>query len=206
MDIEGEGLHLSNSFSILLEIKSKHMKRIFIAISIVSLLFLACNSNKTDTPNGTASSSKGMNLKQDMEERNKETAMASAKGFNDHNTDEVLKNVTADFVDYGDGSMPPIKGSDSAKAFIKMFMASFPDFKVENLMALADGDHVAVIGDWSGTFKKDFMGMKASSKQIKYKDVDIFTFNSEGKITEHRSIQSLDNVFRQLGASMPKNH
>jgi predicted ester cyclase len=183
------------------------MKRIFMAISIVSLLFLACNSNKTtDTTNGRDSASNGMNSKQDMEERNKETALADANAFNDHNADGVFKNVTADFVDYGDGSMPPIKGSDSAKAFIKMFMASFPDFKVENLMALADGDHVAVIGDWSGTFKKDFMGMKASNKQIKYKDVDIFTFNSEGKITEHRSIQSLDNVFRQLGASMPKNH
>jgi predicted ester cyclase len=177
------------------------------AISIVSLLFLACNSNKTtDTTYGTDSASNGMNSKQDMEERNKETALADAKAFNDHNADEVLKNVTADFVDYGDGSMPPVKGSDSAKAFAKMFLASFPDLKVENLMALADGNHVAVIGEWSGTFKKDLMEMKATNKQFKFKDVDIFTFNSDGKITEHRSTQSLDNIFRQLGTSMPKNH
>ncbi|HKG67346.1 MAG TPA: ester cyclase [Segetibacter sp.] len=183
------------------------MKQIFMAITIATLLFSACNSNKTDdTTNGTDSASNGMNSKPDMKERNKETAMASEKAANDHNTDEVLKNVTADFVDYGDGSMPPIKGSDSAKAFIKMFMASFPDYKGENLMALADGDHVAVIGDWSGTFKKDLMGMKATNKQFKVKDVDIFTFNSDGKITEHRSIQSMDNIFRQLGTSMPKKH
>ena len=177
------------------------------AITIVTLLFLACNNDKTsDTTNGTDSASNGMNSKPDMKERNKETAMASEKAANDHNTDEVLKNVTADFVDYGDGSMPPIKGSDSAKAFVKMFMASFPDYKGENLMALADGDHVAVIGDWSGTFKKDLMGMKATNKQFKVKDVDIFTFNSDGKITEHRSIQSLDNILKQLGTSMPKKH
>ena len=183
------------------------MKRISIAISIVSLLFLACNSNKTtDTTNGTDSASNGVNPKQDMKERNKETAMASAKGFNDHNTDEVLKNVTSDFVDYGDGSMPPVKGIDSAKAFVKMFMASFPDYKVENLMAIADGDHVAVIGDWSGTFKKDLMGIKATNKHFKAKDADIFTFNSDGKITEHRSIQSMDHILKQLGTSMPKKH
>ena len=183
------------------------MKRIFIAITIVALSFLACNNDKTaDTSNGTDSASNGMNSKQDMKERNKEIAMASAKGFNDHNSDEILKNVTADFVEYGDGSMPPVKGSDSAKAFVKMFMASVPDYKVENLMALADGDHVAVIGDWSGTFKKDLMGMKATNKQFKVKDVDIFTFNADGKITEHRSIQSMDNIFKQLGTSMPKKH
>jgi predicted ester cyclase len=104
------------------------------------------------------------------------------------------------------GSMPPVKGIDSAKAFVKMFMASFPDYKVENLMAIADGDHVAVIGDWSGTFKKDLMGIKATNKHFKAKDADIFTFNSDGKITEHRSIQSLDHILKQLGTSMPKKH
>jgi len=115
------------------------MKRVFTAVTIAALLFLACNNNKTsDTGNGTDSASTGMSLKQDMKEKNKETAMASEKAFNDHNSDEALKNVTADFTDYGDESMPPIKGADSARAFVKMFLASFPDYKGENLMAIAE--------------------------------------------------------------------
>jgi len=71
---------------------------------------------------------------------------------------------------------------------------------------LSDSNHVAIAGDWSGTFKKDLMGMKATNKQFKVKDVDIYTFNSDGKITEHRSIQSLNTILGQLGASMPKKH
>jgi len=171
------------------------------------LLLTACNNNKTsDAANSTDSASSGMNSKEDTEEKNKETALASVRAFSDHNVDEGFKNVTADAVDYGDGSMPPVKGVDSAKTFGKMFLASFPDYKGENLMALADGDHVAVMGDWSGTFKKDLMGMKATNKQFKVKDVDIFTFNSEGKITEHRSIQSMQNILGLAGASMHKKH
>lgn len=183
------------------------MKRLFMVITITTLLLTSCNNDKTsDAANGADSASTGMISKKDNEEKNKETALASEKAFNDHNADEALKNITSDYVDYGDGSTPPVKGSDSAKAFVKMFMASFPDYKGENLVALADGDHVAVMGDWSGTFKKDIMGMKATNKQFKAKDVDIFTFNSDGKITEHRSIYPLDNILRQLGTSMPKKH
>ncbi len=87
---------------------------------------------------------------------------------------------------------------------MKSWLDAFPDYKGENLMAIADGDKVAVYGDWSGTFKKDFMGMKATGKSFKAKDVDIFTFNDEGNITEHRAVQSMGSIFQQLGVPNEK--
>jgi predicted ester cyclase len=63
-------------------------------------------------------------------------------------------------------------------------------------MYLADGDHVAVIADWSGTFKNDLMGMKATGKMFKFKDLDLFKLNEEGKIIEHRSIANLAAVLQ----------
>jgi len=69
-------------------------------------------------------------------------------------------------------------------------------------MAIAEGNQVAVFGDWSGTFKGDLMGMKPTGKSAKWKDVDIYTFNDEGKITEHRSIQSMTSILWQVGAKM----
>jgi predicted ester cyclase len=87
---------------------------------------------------------------------------------------------------------------------MKGWLDAFPDYKGENLMAIADGDKVAVLRDWSGTFKKDFMGMKATGKIFKAKDVDIFTFNDAGKITKHRSVQSMTTLMQQLGVPMKK--
>jgi hypothetical protein len=84
--------------------------------------------------------------KSDMLEKNKQTALAAVQGFNDHNLDEAFKNVTNDAVDYGDGTMA-VKGLDSIKASAQMFLKAFPDVKGENLMAISDGNQVAVFGD-----------------------------------------------------------
>ena len=69
---------------------------------------------------------------------------------------------------------------------------------------MADGDKVIVYGEWSGTFKNDYMGMKATNKSFKINDVDIFTFNDDGKITSHRSIMPYSVSMQQVGARMPK--
>jgi hypothetical protein len=46
------------------------------------------------------------------------------------------------------------------------------------------------------------MGMKPTGKSFKVKDVDLFTFNDEGKITEHRSVQSGKTMMDMVGAKM----
>lgn len=60
-----------------------------------------------------------------------------------------------------------------------------------------------VYGTWSGTWKGDLMGMKATVKSFKVKDVDIFKFNDAGKVIEHRDVQSMNELSRQLGVKMP---
>ena len=139
-------------------------------------------------------------------EKNRQTALTSVQAFSAHDFDAVFKDVASDGVDYGDGTMPPVKSIDTIKAGMKAWTAAFPDVKGENLMALsdADGSHVIVVGEWSGTFKNDFMGMKATGKSFKYWDGDLFSFNDEGKITSHRSVQSSMTPMNQVGAKMSK--
>jgi predicted ester cyclase len=181
------------------------MKRLFITVTVLACITAACNNNPpTSTTAATDSAATMSSSKNDMLEKNKETALASVQAFNNHNVDEALKNVTADAVDYADGSTPAVKGIDSIKAGAQMFMKAFPDVKGENLMAIAEGNKVAVFGDWSGTFKGEMMGMKPTNKSYKVKDVDVFTFNDEGKITEHRSVQSMQTIMMQVGAKMKK--
>jgi predicted ester cyclase len=136
--------------------------------------------------------------------KNKATAIASVEAFSSGNVDAMLKDCTPDAVDYGDGSGAPIKNIDTVKAGIKAWLAAIPDYKAENLMAMADGNHVVVFADWSGTFKGTLMGMKPTGKSFKVKDADLFTFNDAGKITEHRGVQSFNTIIMQIGAKMAK--
>ena len=178
------------------------MKKFFLMMALPAFLFVACKNEKT-TDEGMKEEKVTDNA-ESKEEKNKQTALASVNAFIAGDVDAVVKDVTTDAIDYNDGSMPPTKGLDSIKAGIKQWRENFSDYKGENLMAVADGDYVAIFGDWSATFKKDFMGMKAAGKSFKIKDADIFRFNADGKMTEHRSIQSSAEMMKQLGAAAPK--
>jgi predicted ester cyclase len=184
------------------------MKKLLLVFSTSILLFAGCNSSDDaakNTGDSTGTSTASSNSSQESkEERNKQIAMESIKGINNHDADAVLRHIEQNAVDYGDGSGPVMKGLDTIKAGIKAWMEAFPDYKSENEIYIADGDKVAVYADWSATFKKDFMGMKATGKSFKARDVDIFTFNDEGKMTEHRAVQSMGPIFQQLGVPMNK--
>jgi predicted ester cyclase len=179
------------------------MKKFFLSAFIAALLFTACNDAAKDDAAGDNQSATAS--QDDKEERNKKTALASMEAINaTHNVDSILRDATPDAVDYGEGSMPPVKGIDSIKVGFQQFLNAFPDYKGENMQAVADGDYVYVSADWSGTFQKDMMGMKATGKSFKIKDVDIFKFNADGKIIEHRAIVPWGVVMQAVGAQMPK--
>ncbi len=177
-------------------------------VAAVALLMTACDQqpeNVSSYPTNTDSSAIATaSSAEEKEERNKRIALESVKAVAKGNVDSILKDVTPDAVDYGDGTGPVFKHTDSLKLFMKALIASFPDYKGDDFMAAADGDYVYVFGEWSGTFKNDYMGMKATGKSFKAKDVDIFKFNDNGQIVEHKSVQQWSSILAQVGANPSK--
>ena len=178
------------------------MKNVLLIVATGLLFLSACNENKstTDATADKMDSTSTQNTKESKEERNKQIVLESLKGVTSGNVDATLKDAAPDMVDYGDGEMSPMKGLDSVKAGLSMWLSSVKDYKVDNEIAVADGDYVFVYGDWSGTFKNDFMKMKTAGKSFKVKDVDIFKLNDEGKIIEHRGVQSFNTLLSQVKA------
>jgi len=172
-------------------------------MTAVSILLLSSCNNEKKTDEGMKEE-KTEDSAEAKEEKNKQTALASVNAMIAGDVETTLKDVTADAIDYGDGSMAPVKSKDSIMAMLKSWRGSISEYKADNLTALADGDYVAVWGDWAATFKTDFMGMKTAGKKIKIKDVDIFKFNSDGKMTEHYNVQSSAEMMKQLGMASPK--
>jgi predicted ester cyclase len=179
------------------------MKQLLVFIGF-AVLAISCNNNGPASTAMVDSVGAARAAKDSLLEKNKTTALVSVQAFNSGKLDEAFKDVTPDVVDYGDGSMAPVKGVDTIKSMVKAYLTAFPDYKGENLLVIGDGNHVAVFGDYSGTFKNPFMGMKPTNKSFKVKDVDLFTFNDDGKITEHRSVQSGKVVMEMVGAKMKK--
>jgi len=177
-----------------------------LAFIMVAVAIASCggNSGSSGSLGATDSLAAARTAKDSILAKNKATALASVEAFSSGNVDAMLKDCASDVVDYGDGSSAPVKNLDSIKMGIKTWLAAFPDYKAENIMALADGNHVVVFADWSGTFKAALMGMKPTGKSFKIKDADLFTFNDAGKITEHRGVQSFNTILEQVGGKMGK--
>lgn len=162
------------------------MKKIFLIMAASFFVLSACDNDKKEDKDDKEGSS--MMSGESKQERNKKVVMASMNAFNSGEMEKAFADVAPGYTDYTDGTIPPITSVDSIKMFFAMIKESIPDYKAENFMYLADGDHVAVVAEWGGTFQKDLMGIKASGKMFKYRDVDIFKLNDDGKIMEHRSV------------------
>ena len=179
------------------------MKKVFLLLAVATVILAGCESNANKTE-GTENKMSDSTSAESKTERNKKIIMASFDAMASHNVADMLKDCTADCVDYGDGSMPSVKGKDSIMKMLSQWMNAFPDNKGDNLKYVADGDWVMVWGEWSGTFKNDFMGMKATNKSYKMKDVDIFKLNDAGQVVEHHNVQSPNTMMMQIGATPPK--
>jgi predicted ester cyclase len=177
------------------------MKKFFFLAATVALL-ASCKEKVAGTYSTTSDSASLQSSAYAKQERNKQTALESIRGFEQKNVDSILKNVDSNSVEYGDGSMAPVRGVDSVRKMMTMWLAAIPDYRGSNFLVTADSNHVMVYGEWSGTWQNDLMGMKATGKSFKANDVDIFTFNDEGKITEHRNVQSMNTIAMQLGMPM----
>jgi predicted ester cyclase len=165
------------------------------------VIFSSCNSSKTKDEAKIDDQKKDGAMKNDAEakeERNRQTVMASFEAFNKGDVDKAFENVDPSYMDSFDGSGPAMP-ADSVKSMFRAILAAMPDYKGSNFEYIADGNKVVVLGDWSGTFKNDLMGMKATGKSFSFRDADIFTFNDNGKLIAHRSIANFGNALMNSG-------
>ena len=172
------------------------MKKLILATAIAGLFLASCSNKATTT--GSAADSTAIYLKKITQ-----VAMTSDSAFGKKDAATAMKDYAANFVEYGsDGKA--ITNLDTLKKGAASFFDAFPDFSASKLHATSADSTVVIIGEWSGTFKKEYMKIKPTNKSFKVWDADIFTFNKAGKITTHKSVQSEATFFSQLDITMPK--
>lgn len=172
-------------------------KQILFTMIIAAFLF-SCGTNKKDDDQ-----KKPDEAGNTIQERNKKAVMASMEALNNKNIDLMLKDMAPDAVENFDGSIPPVKGRDSIIASLKSFFSAFPDLKGAQFNLVAEGNYVFAFAEWTATFSGDLMGIKATGKAVKYNDVDVFRFNDQGQVAEHRNVYPTNALLMQAGAKLP---
>lgn len=119
---------------------------------------------------------------------------------------DASKFVAPEFVDHAlPADVWEQMGANGIERFQNSLMAfkqAFPDVQARPIKTIAEGNTVMVYLEMTGTFKNDFMGMKANGKSFKFYDVDIIEFNNAGKATAHWAVQDASVMWMQLGVKM----
>ncbi len=119
------------------------------------------------------------------------------EGLNQRNVNVIDEALAPDAVDHAaPPGMPPTP--ETAKQFLGMLLAAFPDFKYTIDFTVAAGDRVAQRLTAHGTMTGDFMGMKATGKSATWTETHISRF-ANGQFVEHWANIDQAGMMQQLG-------
>ncbi|MFO7571088.1 MAG: ester cyclase [Gaiellaceae bacterium] len=104
-----------------------------------------------------------------------------------------------DFVDHEElPGLEPTK--EGVKAFFGMYIAAFPDLRMDAEDVLPSGDKVVARVRATGTHQGEFMGMPATGKAVDAQLIDIIRFGDDGLAHEHWGVFDTMTMMQQLGA------
>jgi predicted ester cyclase len=101
-----------------------------------------------------------------IQEQNKTTLRRLFdEAFNKGNLAVVEEIIAPNWGYHGPSGME-LKGPEGFKQFITMYRTAFPDLHITITDMIAEGDKVATIGRYQGTFKGNFMGSAPTGKSV----------------------------------------
>jgi steroid delta-isomerase-like uncharacterized protein len=119
--------------------------------------------------------------------------------INQGKLDVIEELIAPEFVEHE--QLPPVipPGRDGVKALFGMQHSAFPDLKATIEHLIAEGDHVVVHMNWTGTHEGEFAGIPPAGKRISMTVIDIMEIH-EGQIVAHWGAMDQMSLMQQLGA------
>ena len=106
--------------------------------------------------------------------------------------------LAEDFVEHEETpGLAPTK--EGVLQFFRIYLADFPDLRMEPQDVLPSGDKVAIRVRATGTHQGDFMGMPATGRTIDLQLIDITRFGDDGLAYEHWGVIDTMAMMQQLG-------
>ncbi len=125
---------------------------------------------------------------------------ATYEGWCAHDADAVAGVFAQDAVAYDVGNPEPIRGRDAIRRRTADVMAAFPDFRLERLVLLIDGDMNS--DRWRATGTHDgaaFMGIEPSGRAIDVEGASFSWFDADGLVVKDVHHWDVPTLLTQLG-------
>ncbi|MEK7324778.1 MAG: ester cyclase [Chloroflexota bacterium] len=130
-------------------------------------------------------------------EQNKAVAMRTVEAINAGDMSLFESLLAPDAVEHAvPPGMPPTR--ETAKQFVTMLRAAFPDSHYHVDDVIAEGDRVVQRVTCHGTMKGEFLGMPATGKSATWTEMHIVRV-ANGKIVEHWANVDQLGMLQQLG-------
>ena len=105
-----------------------------------------------------------------------------------------------DFVEHEETpGLTPTK--DGVLQFFRMYLAAYPDLRMEPQDVLVDGDKVVARVRAIGTHEGEFMGMAPTGKRVEVQLIDIIRLSDDGLAHEHWGVVDMLAMLQQLGVA-----
>lgn len=114
----------------------------------------------------------------------------------------IREFMSEDYVEVHDGETFQI-GIEGAIDHVLGVRRVFPDLKMTIEDQISEGEWVATVYTFTGTFKEEWFGMKPSGKKITFTGVNMDRVR-DGKIIEHGGASNLLNPLLKAGVIVKK--
>jgi predicted ester cyclase len=116
--------------------------------------------------------------------------------FNQGDMSAADRHLRPDFVDHAaPPGTPP--GRESSKEFISMVRSAFSDIRVTEEEVIANGDMVAVLGQWRGTHDGPFFGIEATGRSCEMRGMVLWRV-VDGLLAERWAVLDYDGLFQAI--------
>ena len=112
-------------------------------------------------------------------------------GFAEHVADEFVEHEETPGFE---------RSKEGVKQMFGMYLAAFPDLRMEPEDVLVSGDKVVARVRATGTHQGEFIGMPATARSVDIQLIDIIRFGEDGLAHEHWGVLDALGMMQQLGA------
>jgi predicted ester cyclase len=114
-----------------------------------------------------------------------------------HDYERFSEVFAEDFVDHdaAEGQLPGVAGT---KQYWRALGESFPDFKIDVDVFLADDDHITLVYRLSGTHRGKYQGHAPTDKHFEVRSLQVGRFEN-GLIVERWGSTDTQGILTQLG-------
>lgn len=117
----------------------------------------------------------------------------------------ALSDVLSESMTWIDPSIPAgeVHGSDGFETMLREIVVGFPDFHIEILDIVADGNIVMAELLYTGTHEGEFFGLPPTGRAIEFQGMEKYQIES-GKLERGRVYISDAELKEQLGLTFPE--